>query len=58
MEGYWGILKSEMYYIKKFTFKEELTIAIESYITYYNTGRYQLRLHCMTPMEYHEAYAA
>lgn len=58
MEGYWGILKSEMYYLRKFTSKEELTAAIEEYITYYNTKRYQLRLKCMTPMEYHEAYAS
>lgn len=58
MEGYWGILKSEMYYLRKFTSKEELTAAIEEYITYYNTKRYQIRLKCMTPMEYHEAYAA
>lgn len=58
MEGYWGILKSEMYYLRKFTSKEELTAAIEEYITYYNTKRYQIRLNCMTPMEYHEAYAA
>ncbi|MBQ9808981.1 MAG: IS3 family transposase, partial [Ruminococcus sp.] len=28
------------------------------YIDYYNTKRYQLKLNCMTPMEYHEAYAA
>lgn len=28
MEGYWGILKSEMYYLKKFTSQEELTKAI------------------------------
>lgn len=58
MEGYWGILKSEMYYLRKFTSKEELTSAIEAYITYYNNRRYQLRLNCMTPIEYHEAYAA
>ncbi|MGN0518217.1 MAG: IS3 family transposase [Acutalibacteraceae bacterium] len=25
---------------------------------FYNTKRYQLRLHCMTPMEYHTAFAA
>ena len=30
--------------------------AIEEYICYYNTKRYQIRLRCMTPMEYHEAY--
>ena len=58
MEGYWGILKSEMYYLKKFTSREELIKAIEGYITYYNTKRYQIKLSCMTPIEYHEAYAA
>ena len=58
MEGYWGILKSEMYYLKKFTSQEELTNAIENYILFYNTKRYQLKLKCMTPMEYHTAAAA
>lgn len=58
MEGYWGILKSEMYYLKKFTSKDKLISAIESYITYYNTKRYQLKLNCMTPMEYHNEYVA
>ena len=57
MEGYWGILKSEMYYLKKFTSKEELTAAIENYIYFYNTKRYQVKLKCMTPMEYHSAAA-
>lgn len=58
MEGWWGILKSEMYYLHKFTDKDELILAIEEYIRYYNTRRYQLKLNCMTPMEYHETYAA
>ncbi|SEL38886.1 Transposase InsO and inactivated derivatives [Ruminococcus albus] len=58
MEGWWGMLKSEMYYLRKFTDKEKLITAIEEYIRYYNTGRYQIKLNCMTPMEYHEAYAA
>ena len=58
MEGYWGILKSEMYYLKKFTSKEELTQAIENYIYFYNTKRFQLKLKCMTPMEFHYAQAA
>lgn len=57
MEGYWGILKSEMYYLKKFTSQEELTKAIENYICFYNTKRYQLKLKCMTPMEFHAAAA-
>ena len=58
MEGFWGILKSEMYYLRKFSSKEELTNAIEDYIQFYNTKRYQLKLKCMTPMEYHSAAAA
>ena len=58
MEGYWGLLKSEMYYLKKFYSEKELTEAIEKYIEFYNTKRYQLKLHCMTPMEYHAAFAA
>lgn len=58
MERYWGILKSEMYYLKKFTSQEELTKAIEEYILFYNTRRYQLKLRCMTPMEFHAAAAA
>ena len=57
MEGYWGILKSEMYYLKKFTSKEDLTDAIDNYIHFYNTKRYQLKLKCMTPMEFHAAAA-
>ena len=58
MEGFWGILKSEMYYLRKFSSKEELTNAIEDYIRFYNTKRYQLKLKSMTPMEYHSAAAA
>lgn len=52
MEGFWGILKSEMYYLHKFSDFEGLKEAIEEYIDYYNNRRYQKRLNCMTPMEY------
>lgn len=52
--AFWGMLKSEMYYLKKFHTYEELTTAIADYIDYYNHRRYQKRLHCMTPMEYRE----
>ena len=58
MEGWWGILKSEMYYLKKFTSREELVSAIENYIHFYNTRRYQKRLNCMTPCEYYFATVA
>ena len=58
MEGFWGILKRETYYGKRFTSKTGLINAIESYIHYYNTERIQRKLHLMTPVEYHESYYA
>ena len=39
MEGFWGILKRECYYGRKFTDRETLIQTIENYIRYYNTGR-------------------
>ena len=35
MEGFWGILKREMYYGKKFESREELEKVITEYIDYY-----------------------
>ena len=58
MEGFWGILKTEMYYLNKFNTYEELKEAIEKYIYYYNNNRYQEKLGCLSPMEYHEKMAA
>lgn len=58
MESFWGMLKSEMYYLQKFTDRDELILAIENYIHFYNNIRYQRRLRYMTPMEFHYAYAA
>lgn len=55
MEGWWGILKSEMYYLRKFTDRDMLASAIGDYIHYYNTHRYQKRLNCMTPCEFFAA---
>jgi transposase InsO family protein len=52
MESFWGMLKSEMYYLRKFNDYESLKKAIEEYIHYYNNKRYQKRLNCMTPLEY------
>lgn len=56
MEGFWGIIKREMYYGHRFTDREELTGAINSYIHYYNYQRFQRCLAVMTPMEYHKHY--
>ena len=58
MEGFWGILKRERYYGKKYTDRESLVKMIEEYIEYYNTVRLQRNLGVLTPVEKHEAYLA
>lgn len=55
MEAFWGMLKSEMYYLRKFNTFDELKEAIIEYINYYNNQRYQKRLKCMTPIEYRQS---
>jgi len=54
MEGFWGILKRERYYGKRFTDRASLVTMIEDYIIYYNTKRLQRNLGVLTPMEKHE----
>ena len=58
MEGFWGILKREMYYGKRFTTKADLIGDVEAYIAYYNDRRIQRGLKLMAPTEYHEHYYA
>lgn len=58
MEGFWGILKRERYYGRRFTYKRDLIQMIEGYIHYYNTRRVQRTLGILTPMEKHELYLA
>ncbi|HBF39196.1 MAG TPA: hypothetical protein DDW50_17985 [Firmicutes bacterium] len=54
MEAFWGMMKSEMYYLKKFSSYTELEDAVIEYIDYYNHHRYQKRLDCMAPLEYRQ----
>ncbi len=53
MEGFWGILKQERYYDRRFTSKEALVQMIQHYIHYYNTRRVQRNLGILTSMEKH-----
>lgn len=53
MEGFWGLMKREMYYGKKYKTKEELIVAIEKYLDYYTNKRVQRNLGVLTPMEFH-----
>ncbi|GEA30212.1 IS3 family transposase [Clostridium diolis] len=52
MEGFWRILKCEMYYLQKFYTYEELRQSIDDYIVFYNTKRLQTNLKGLTPIEY------
>jgi putative transposase len=52
MEGFWSILKTEMYYLNKFHSFEELEQAIIEYIDFYNNERFQEKLKGLTPIEY------
>ncbi|HJA06598.1 MAG TPA: IS3 family transposase [Candidatus Mediterraneibacter pullicola] len=54
MEEFWGILKREMYYGKRFTSRKELIQSTRNYIEYYNNEGLQRKLHVMTPMAFHE----
>jgi transposase InsO family protein len=52
MEGFFGTLKTEMFYGKKFKTLEELKEKIVKYIEFYNEKRFQKRLGCMAPLEF------
>ncbi len=56
MEGFWGIIKRERYYEKKFNSRKELVDMIENYINYYNNSRLQRKLGVLTPFEKHEEF--
>ena len=58
MENFFGILKQEIYYGKKFSSYEELKEAIEDYIEYYNKSRIKEKLGYLSPIEYREKNAA
>lgn len=52
MENFFGIMKQEMYYGVVYYSYEELKIAIEKYIKYYNEQRIKEKLGWMSPVEY------
>ena len=52
IENFFGTLKSELFYIKKFRTIEELKNEIKQYIYYYNHKRTKSNLNKMSPIEY------
>jgi len=57
-ENFFGILKSELYYIEKekYTSIDELEQSIIEYIDYYNNRRIKSKLHGMSPVKYREKF--
>lgn len=51
MEGFWGQLKNEMFYPRRYKSRQELKEAIEKYINFYNNDRYQSRFGYQSPLE-------
>nr|WP_240160649.1 IS3 family transposase [Pseudomonas bharatica] len=52
MESFFGTLKSEFFYLKRFESIEELTTGLDEYIRYYNHDRIKLRLNGLSPVDY------
>ena len=52
MEGFWDILKCEIYYLNHFETYEKLVAAVEQFIHYYNHRRRQHKLNCLPPATY------
>ena len=44
MEGFWGTLKSEMFYLRKFHTYDQLRQSVDEYIDFYNTKRPQKKV--------------
>ena len=56
IESFFGTLKSELYYLKKFNSINHLKREIKDYISYYNNERIKSNLNKMSPVEYRTHY--
>lgn len=52
VENFFGTLKSECFYLRKFSNIDELENAIKEYIYYYNNERISLKLQGLSPIEF------
>ena len=52
IENFFGLLKSELFYLKKFKSVEYFIKELKSYIKYYNTKRIKIKLKGLSPVEY------
>ena len=56
IENFFGILKSELFYLKKYNSIDQLKNEIDEYIKYYNNERIKLNLNKMSPIKYRTHY--
>jgi len=56
IENFFGILKSELFYLKKYKSINELKKEIKQYINYYNNERIKSNLNKMSPIKYRTHY--
>lgn len=52
MESFFAVLKTEFFYLNKFTCIEQLERGIKEYIHYYNNDRIKLKLKGLSPVQY------
>jgi putative transposase len=52
MESFFGTLKSEFFYLNKFSSVDDLQAGLERYIHYYNHDRIKLKLKGLSPVQY------
>lgn len=52
VENFFGTVKSELFYLKKYTSVFQLKKEVKEYINYYNNDRIKLNLNGMSPIQY------
>ncbi len=52
MENFFGLLKSELFYLEEFSSYDEFKKALENYIDYYNNKRIKSKLKGLSPVQY------
>jgi transposase InsO family protein len=57
MENFFGLLKSELLYLREFSSIEEFKIELEKYIDYYNNRRIKSKLKGLSPVQYRIQYS-
>ena len=52
MESFFGVLKTELYYLQKFDSEIHFLKELDGYINYYNNERIKVDLKGMSPVEF------